>query len=477
MSTGHTDLPTAAGLQPASLPAPLADDIAGDTSTTATLSIGAAAKSSRIDSLGDWDWYRVELVAGTTYSVAMNGSGTSPLADPLLYLTDASGKYIAKDDESGAGSNALMVFTASYSGTYFIEASAYNDEGTGSYAISIVQGAQPADFQGNELTAGRITVGGASVSSSIELRNDTDWFRVELTAGQVYRFTLNRTATEGLAEPVLRIADENGDFLARDFDSGGNDNAALLFRAPTTGSYFLVAGDEGEGLGGYTLQAARSSATDDFAGTTATTGTLATGASVSGNLQTANDTDWFRLTLTAGQTYIFRMDHSDPNGFLDPVLALFDASGGFLQENDDLWSDDSYRDRDSLIQFTPSSSGTYYLSAEGYQGTGPYTLRALQDDFTANSQTTGVVRLDGIRVDGNIESPGDTDWIRVTLGRRDRGLLGLPCLFRRHARPLRRGLQHRRGIHHTERRCLRRQQGCLRQFHGEHRRDLLPRGR
>lgn len=415
MSAGHSDPSLAVPSQPASLPSPLADDIPGDTSTTATLSIGATAKSGLIDSLGDWDWYRVELVAGTTYSVAMNGSGTSPLADPLLYLTDASGKYIAKDDESGAGSNALMVFTAPNSGTYFIEASAYNDEGTGAYTISIVQGAQEADFQGNELTAGRISVGGAAVSSGIELRNDVDWVRVELTAGQVYRFTLNRTASEGLADPVLRIADAEGTFLARDFESGGNDNAALLFRAPATGSYFLVAGDEGEGLGGYTLLAARSSATDDFAGTTDTTGTLEVGASLSANLQTANDTDWFKLSLTAGQTYVFRMDRGDPNGFLDPILALFDGSGNFLQENDDLWSDDNYRDRDSLIQFTPSSSGTYYLSAEGYQGTGPYTLRALQDDFTADSQTIGAVRLDGIRVDGTIESPGDTDWIRVTL--------------------------------------------------------------
>src|SRR5262245_5508858 len=40
------------------------DTIPGGTTTTSTLTIGGAAVSSEIDTAGDQDWFRIELVAG-----------------------------------------------------------------------------------------------------------------------------------------------------------------------------------------------------------------------------------------------------------------------------------------------------------------------------------------------------------------------------------------------------------------------------
>ena len=46
-------------------------------------------------------------------------------------------------------------------------------------------------------------------------------------------------------------------------------------------------------------------APDDYAGSTATTGTFSIGGSISGTLETIGDRDWFRVNnLIAGQTYL-----------------------------------------------------------------------------------------------------------------------------------------------------------------------------
>src|SRR5438067_6672408 len=43
---------------------------------------------------------------------------------------------------------------------------------------------------------------------------------------------------------------------------------------------------------------------------TGTTGAIAVGGTATGNIETVNDTDWFRTTLTAGRTYQFGLEGS-----------------------------------------------------------------------------------------------------------------------------------------------------------------------
>src|SRR5438874_815978 len=99
---------------------------------------------------------------------------------------------------------------------------------------------------------------------------------------------------------------------------------------------------------------------DDYAGSTATTGAVSVGGSTTGNIETAGDTDWFRITLTAGLTYQFDLKGSaTSNGTLaDPFLRLRDSAGTSLASDDD-----SGTGLDSLITYTATASGTYYLSA------------------------------------------------------------------------------------------------------------------
>src|SRR5262249_19987198 len=75
-------------------------DAANNSGTIYTIAVGQTAQGT-ISSLGDHDWYAVNLVAGQTYSFAEIGTGTNGLEDTYLYLRNASGTILKQDDDSG----------------------------------------------------------------------------------------------------------------------------------------------------------------------------------------------------------------------------------------------------------------------------------------------------------------------------------------------------------------------------------------
>lgn len=121
------------------------------------------------------------------------------------------------------------------------------------------------------------------------------------------------------------------------------------------------------------LPAAAGMAADDYAASTATEGTLAVNASVSGSIETGKDSDWYRVTLTAGQTYQMDVEGRDTGAgtLMDTYLQIRDSAGVILTENDD-----DGTGLNSLIVFQASTSGIHYLSVSAYGvlQTGSYRL-------------------------------------------------------------------------------------------------------
>jgi len=99
--------------------------------------------------------------------------------------------------------------------------------------------------------------------------------------------------------------------------------------------------------------------------TTATfEGNPLTGASYSGIFEDFDDTDWIKVTLVAGVTYSFYANAESaiaPTG--DSVLQLFDPTGTQVASNDD-----SGVGPNSLITYTPATSGTYFVGIHDYYG-------------------------------------------------------------------------------------------------------------
>jgi hypothetical protein len=138
------------------------DAIAGSTSTTSTLSIDGSARGF-VNTSGDQDWYRVNLVAGQQYTFAANGFGKGAIQDPVLRLLDASGNLIVSDDDGGPLAGAKLTYTATATGTYYVAAAGYSTN-TGQYLLTMNDGATP-------FTPAASATGGPRPSASMSTRS------------------------------------------------------------------------------------------------------------------------------------------------------------------------------------------------------------------------------------------------------------------------------------------------------------------
>lgn len=121
------------------LPVLVADLEADNISTSATITVDGAHVVSTINTIGDQDFFKVELEAGKTYEIgqyaAVGGPSGLPLSDAYVEIYDSTGKLIQYTDGGGRtpsgelyGLDALMTFTPLQSGTYYINARSF--EGT-----------------------------------------------------------------------------------------------------------------------------------------------------------------------------------------------------------------------------------------------------------------------------------------------------------------------------------------------------------
>jgi Ca2+-binding RTX toxin-like protein len=79
----------------------------------------------------DMDWFRVSVQAGKAYTLDLKAAAGSTL-DTYLRLYDANGRLVGSDDDSGAGTNSMLSFTANATTHYFLSAGGYGGS-TGSY--------------------------------------------------------------------------------------------------------------------------------------------------------------------------------------------------------------------------------------------------------------------------------------------------------------------------------------------------------
>lgn len=111
-------------------------DVPGSAATGATIAVGGAVNDV-LEIAGDTDWFKITLTAGQSVTIALDGSGPNPLADPLLRLRAANGTVLVTNDDSAGGLNSLLTFTATTGGTYYIEADSFETSLTGQYTLSV----------------------------------------------------------------------------------------------------------------------------------------------------------------------------------------------------------------------------------------------------------------------------------------------------------------------------------------------------
>lgn len=223
---------------------------------------------------------------------------------------------------------------------------------------------------------------------------------------------------------MIRIQGFSRQFSFEDagFNIGGWRNAGGEADVPSK-NYFheyacVCAGCQSHDGGGKVFQPGGlgAGAEDTIPGNTTTTQVLSPGAFVTSSIDTAGDNDWFRITLTAGQTYTFST-FLPGGGLSDSVLTLYNSAGVQIALNDD--ANTNARLLYSEIRFTATTSGTYFLGVSGFgSATGQYYLsssRPQNDAVAGSASTSASLTLGAAPTAGTLDQTGDRDWYAVTL--------------------------------------------------------------
>ncbi len=266
---------------------------------------------------------------------------------------------------------------------------------------------------------------------------DRDFFRVQLVSGAGYEFTVTGREdadTDPLDDPFLVLRDADNVYVAQDDDSGDESTPRILYKPSVSGDFWLDVRSFGTNpTGAYTVSVTLLSEPGpvvsedtDIASNTRSTASLALGQSFIGEIEDANDTDWFKLNVPTHVVYAFEIDTVDlgEDALADPVLVVRNEVGQIFATRDD-----NAGGRNPRIISRPIHSSNMWLEVKGFNGsTGTYraTFRELvmptnffDTDFTGvelppSSTTNKFVPLAG-SVKGTLKIAGDRDAYKIAL--------------------------------------------------------------
>lgn len=379
------------------------DDFANDASTTGQISVGEVA-TGRIDFQNDRDWFLVNpdddgviniTVLGTQSARLVNANGNS--------VVSSTGGFTTPE-----GTLAIDFFIdRTFDEPIYLEVAS----NTAVVDYTITSDLVDDDFARGIETAGLLPTDGL-VSGNFDFDRDSDWFAIELTAGEMARIVLE---TDTFASLVL--VDQDGSFLDfSNFISGsdGSTQQELIADVSVTGTYFVAVDASGvvdPTDSEYTLSS--SLLMDDFSGDSSTTGILPLNGTATGRIDFSQDSDWFRIEVEADD--FIRITLDNPN----LSLSIVDGNGNFIDFGSLVFGDEGAQSVEIVTQFF--DSGEFFINVEAFGSPAiSYTLTSelIVDDFSNDSSTTGILPLDGTAA-GRIDFSQDSDWFRIEVEAED----------------------------------------------------------
>jgi len=387
------------------------DSVGNDVNTRARIAAGRPV-SGQLEFEGDADWYRFSARTGQRYRITLEGAeGGEPLGDPLLRVLDREGNELAMNDDSELGLNSALDFTPQRSGDVFIEARGYADAYVGDYVLTVTAERAPTDaISAERNTRGRINIDG-NLQQSIDFDGDRDWYRVRLSEGQSYRFTLRSDGESALSDPYLRLYGPAGQEVAADDDGGDGLNSYLEYTAPATGAYYVEASAFADsGTGGYSLAAMAG----DIPADQSTDAALSPeGDYRQGVLSPAGDRDWYQVTLEEGQSIRIGMESAQTADALgDPYLVVYGPDGAELARDDD-----GGEGLSAFLEYQATQSGPHYIEARGFteDAQGAYVIGLIAGEIGESPDYADYLAPNSEGRASVIGADGDVDWFMIEL--------------------------------------------------------------
>ncbi|MEP3422186.1 MAG: M10 family metallopeptidase C-terminal domain-containing protein, partial [Erythrobacter sp.] len=330
---------TAAGRYVISSSRPVDDAVAADATTTGELTIGDPATAAQLEETGDRDWYAVTLQAGERYEFVTSSTGGLNDVDTTLTLRTASGDVVAYNDDS-TGTYSAIRFTATSSGTFYLDVGGWADGEQGDYQVT-ADIAAPLEEYSNDQIASQLLYGSTGDESNLR--------RFAATEGDTITVNITTLTEEGM-------------FLARE---------ALALWTDATGINF----SEVNGTAQITFQDTEEGA---FA-SSSRTGTTITSATV--NVSTAwLENSGTTLDSYSFQTYIHEVGHAlglrhggNYNGNAD-----YDADALYLNDS---WA--------TTVMSYFSQSENSFFALQNFSRV--FTLTPMSADLIAIQQAYGTV--------------------------------------------------------------------------------------
>ena len=434
---------------------PTCGDLPGDTTTTGRLVVDGAGVKGQHASARDADWYAVSLDAGVDYQ--FDADPTDP--QPRLYLlkihddqgTELRTSAIAPVEgpqnyyQHPNRVNSLP-FRTDQAGAYYVSIASPKGGHAPDrvYTLSARSDDHPADTSTTavaelgELT--RVYLMRTSSDPDDTATNDVDWVRASLLANVRYHisFDVGKCPQTAVIEGI-----HDADGTAIPMTSSSKACSASMYFTPTTkGDYYIaVTGkgsqfvdkddvdDDGRLKGTYhdrypfigadavlvvslvvnyctgeSLDTLRDALTPlsepsggDLPAGTSASGRAPIGSSVTGNIESATDRDWFRVRFNGRigeRVYWLELKGADTgDGTLpDPlIVGIYDRQGTFIPYSHVVGQsktrdNDSGYGRNAITDFTAPCAGDYFVAVAGFEGsTGAYTLSVTDITDTSTS--------------------------------------------------------------------------------------------
>ena len=434
---------------------PTCGDLPGDTATAGRLVVAGAGVEGQHHTSTDVDWYAVSLDAGVDYQ--FDADPTDP--QPRLYLlkihddqgTELRSSAIAPVEgppnwyQHPNRVNSLP-FRTDQAGAYYVSiASPKGGEAPDRvYTLTARSDDHPADTSTTavaelgELT--RVHLMRTSSDPDDTATNDVDWVRASLLANVRYHISFDvgkcpQTAViegihdaDGTAIPMtsssgacsaslyftpptkadyyIAVTGKGSQFVDKeDLDDDGRLKGTYHDRYPFTGAdavlvvSLVVNYCTGESLDtlSYALTPLSEPAGGDLPAGTSAAGRAPIGSSVTGNIESATDRDWFRVRFNGRKgerVYWLELKGADTGDVTLPdplIVGIYDRQGNYIPFSHvagqfKTYDNDSGYGRNAITDFTAPCAGDYFVAVAGYEGsTGSYTLSVTDITDTSTS--------------------------------------------------------------------------------------------